>query len=171
MTTKADYTDEEWVGIVRAPILAGGYIAVSDMSTLGIFGEMKGLYEAITGHPVPDAAAGLVTAVVAAIKATEGSKDKLPMPQTQNSEKQAAQLLNQLGLDLEALDREGRTGREQGLQGLGPRHRPGDGRGIPGGRLPRHRGRPGEREGGRRARHPPEGDGAVLSASAGDPPA
>ena len=28
MTTKADYTDEEWVGIVRAPILAGGYIAV-----------------------------------------------------------------------------------------------------------------------------------------------
>ena len=27
------------------------------------------------------------------------------MPKTQNSEKQAAQLLNQLGLDLEALDR------------------------------------------------------------------
>jgi hypothetical protein len=104
MTTKADYTDEEWVGIVRAPILAGGYIAVSDMSTLGMFGEMKALYEAITGHPVPDAAAPLITEVVAAIKAAQGSKDEIPMPKTQNSEKQAAQLLNQLGLDLEALD-------------------------------------------------------------------
>jgi hypothetical protein len=29
MTTKADYTDEEWAGIVRAPMLAGAYIAVS----------------------------------------------------------------------------------------------------------------------------------------------
>jgi hypothetical protein len=104
MTTKADYTDDEWVGIVRAPILAGGYIAVSDMSFLGIFGEMKGLYQAVLSEPAPDAAASLVTAVVADIKATEGSKEKLQLPKTQNSEKQAAQLLHQLGLDLEALD-------------------------------------------------------------------
>jgi hypothetical protein len=117
MTTKADYTDDEWVGIVRAPILAGGYIAVSDMSTLGMFGEMKGLFEAITGHPVPDAAAPLITEVVAAIKATEGSKDKLPMPQTQNSEKQAAQLLNQLGLDLEALDRKAAPDESKAFKG------------------------------------------------------
>jgi hypothetical protein len=105
MTTKADYTAEEWVGIARAPVLAGAYIAVSDMSMFGLVGEMKGLYAAITSHPVPDAAADLVGAVVAEIRASDESKDSLPMPETKNSATAAAQLLHQLELDLEVLDR------------------------------------------------------------------
>ena len=104
MTTRADYTDGEWVGIVRAPILAGAYVAVSDMSFFGMLGEMHGLYRAITERPVPDAASDLVGAVVADIKASGGSKDKLELPETKSSATQAAQLLHQLGLDLEVLD-------------------------------------------------------------------
>ena len=105
MTTKADYTAEEWTGLVRAPILAGGYVVVADMSTFGMVGEMRGLYSAISEHPVPDAAADLIGAVVTEIKASDQSNDRLPMPEVKNSATAEAQLLHQLSLDLEALER------------------------------------------------------------------
>jgi hypothetical protein len=105
MTTKADYTAEEWNGLVRAPILAGGYVVVADMSTFGMVGEMRGLYAAIGDHPVPDAAAPLIGAVVAEIKASDQSKDTVAMPEVKDSATAEAQLLHQLSLDLEALER------------------------------------------------------------------
>jgi hypothetical protein len=105
MTTKADYTDEEWAGIVRAPILAGGFIAVSDMSFFGMIGEMQGLVRAMGEHPAPDAASDLVAAVVAELQDTQAAKEKLSLPETKSSATQADQLVHQLGLDLEVLDR------------------------------------------------------------------
>jgi len=105
MTTKADYTDEEWAGIVRAPVLAGAYIAVSDMSFFGMIGEMQGLVRAMNEKPAPDGATDLVAAVVADLQASEDAKEKLKLPETKNSATQAAQLVHQLGLDLEVLDR------------------------------------------------------------------
>ena len=113
MTTKADYTEDEWLGLARAPILAGAYVAVSDMSMFGLVGEMKGLYRAITSHPVPDAAADLVSAVIADIEVSGDGKDELPMPETKNSATAGAQLLHQLGLDLEVLDQ--KAAREESL--------------------------------------------------------
>ncbi len=105
MTTKADFTEEEWAGIARAPIVAGAYIAASDMSMFGLVGEMRGLYEAVIGRPVPEAAAELVGAVIADIKASDAAGEQMKMPETKNSATAAAQLLHQIGLDLEALDR------------------------------------------------------------------
>jgi hypothetical protein len=102
MTTKADYTTEEWVAIARAPILAGAYIAASDMSMFGLLPEMKGLYRAITELPAPDEAADLVAAVVGEISAS--GDDKMAMPDVKNNRTAAAQLLDQLEIDLEALD-------------------------------------------------------------------
>jgi hypothetical protein len=105
MTTKADYTDDEWVGLVRAPILAGAYVAASDMSFFGMIGEMSALYRKMTDDAAPEAAASLIEGVVAEIEATKGAKDKLKLPETKSSTTQAAQLVHQLGLDLEVLDR------------------------------------------------------------------
>jgi len=104
MTTKADYTDEEWAGIVRAPVLAGAYIAVSDMSFFGMIGEMTALYKTMTEGDVPEAASGLIEAVVAEIEDSKDAKEKLKLPETKQSATQAAQLVHQLGLDLEVLD-------------------------------------------------------------------
>jgi len=105
MTTKADYTDDEWAGLVRAPILAGAYVAASDMSFFGMIGEMSALYRKMTDDAAPEAAASLIEGVVAEIEATKGAKDKLKLPETKSSTTQAAQLVHQLGLDLEVLDR------------------------------------------------------------------
>jgi hypothetical protein len=101
MTTKADYTEEEWKGLVRAPILAGGYVVVADMSLIGASSEAKGLFEAITGRPVPEAASDLIGAVVADIRAD----DPTDMPDLKNNRTAGPQMLNQLELDLEVLDR------------------------------------------------------------------
>ena len=60
MTTRADYTDDEWAGLVRAPILAGSYIAVADMSFFGMIGEMQGLVRAMAERPAPAEAADLI---------------------------------------------------------------------------------------------------------------
>jgi hypothetical protein len=109
MTTKADYTAEEWIGLVRAPILAGGYVVAADMSMFGMVGEMRGLYAALSDHPVPEAAADLIGEVVAEIKASDQSKDGLSMPEVKNSATAEAQLLHQLSLDLEALERKAGT--------------------------------------------------------------
>ena len=53
MTTKADYTEDEWAGLVRAPILAGAYVAASDMSFFGMIGEMSALYKTMTQGNAP----------------------------------------------------------------------------------------------------------------------
>ncbi|MFL5687308.1 MAG: hypothetical protein ACJ77D_14785 [Chloroflexota bacterium] len=105
MTTKADYTEDEWAGLVRSPILAGAYVAASDMSFFGMIGEMSALYKTMTGGNAPAAASSLIEAIVADIEASKGAKDKLQLPETKNSATQAAQLVHQLGLDLETLDK------------------------------------------------------------------
>ena len=104
MTTKADYTEDEWAGLVRAPILAGAYVAASDMSFFGMIGEMSALYKTMTEGNAPEAAASLIGEVVAEIEASKDAKDKLKLPETKSSATQAAQLVHQLGLDLEVLD-------------------------------------------------------------------
>jgi hypothetical protein len=117
MTTKADYTDDEWTGLVRAPILAGAYVAASDMSFFGMIGEMRTLHRKMTEARVSDAASSLVDAIVTEIEASEGSKDKLKLPETKSSATQAAQLLHQLGLDLEVLDKKSTDDERRAFKG------------------------------------------------------
>jgi hypothetical protein len=105
MTTKSDFTDEEWQGVLRTPILVGGYIATADMSTFGLISEMRGLTKAITHHPVPAAAADLVGAVIADIKADALTPESQQILKTHSNRTQNEQLLHQLGLDVEAVDR------------------------------------------------------------------
>ena len=92
MTTKADYTEDEWAGLVRAPILAGAYVAASDMSFFGMIGEMSALYRTMTEGNAPE------------IEDSKDAKEKLKLPETKQSATQAAQLVHQLALDLEVLD-------------------------------------------------------------------
>jgi len=103
MTTKADYTEDEWAGLVRAPILAGAYVAASDMSFFGMIGEMSALYRTMTEGNAPAAASSLIDEIVAEIEDSKDAKEKLKLPETKQSATQAAQLVHQLGLDLEVL--------------------------------------------------------------------
>jgi hypothetical protein len=105
MTTKSDFTDEEWQGVLRTPILVGGYIATADMSTFGLISEMRGLMKGISDHPAPAAATDLVGAVVADIKADALTPESQEVLKTKNDKSQNAQILHQLGFDIEAVDR------------------------------------------------------------------
>ena len=105
MTTKAGYTDDEWwPGLLETPILAGAYVAVSDMSFFGMIGEMQGLVRAMTEQPAPRRRADLMASIVADIQADKEIKEKVGLPETKNSATQAGQLVHQLGLDLEVLE-------------------------------------------------------------------
>ena len=65
---------------------------------------MTALYKTMTEGDVPEAASGLIEAVVAEIEDSKDAKEKLKLPETKQSATQAAQLVHQLGLDLEVLD-------------------------------------------------------------------
>lgn len=72
MTSREDYTSAEWEGLLRAPIMAGTYIVLADVSLTAIPKELKGLSRAVHHQPVPSGAADLVSAVV--MDLTEGAE-------------------------------------------------------------------------------------------------
>ena len=104
MTTRADYTDDEWAGLVRAPILAGAYVALADPSPLGFIGEIQGLVRGMTEQPAPLAAADLVGGVVADFQAKGGGTEGLLGSEPHGRAPRGGGTLEQLSLDLGVLD-------------------------------------------------------------------
>ncbi|MEA3334337.1 MAG: hypothetical protein U9R25_00390 [Chloroflexota bacterium] len=74
MTTKTDYTAEEWGQLMQAPILAGTYLIIADLAVTSVFKETAGMSKAILAQPVPEDAQDLVGALVADFQ--DKSKDK-----------------------------------------------------------------------------------------------
>lgn len=81
MTTKSDYTEEEWNGLMTAPVMAGTYIIAADVSITAMGKEMKGMLKAIQKQDVSDASQELVAAIVADIVAKSGDKEKMETPE------------------------------------------------------------------------------------------
>jgi len=104
MTTKMDYTELEWAGLVRAPITVGSYIIVADPSVMAMLAEMQGMMQAIQAQQAPEAAAELVAAVVAEIVAMASRKEKIAPPQVEKSQDPKPQILADLMQDLAILD-------------------------------------------------------------------
>jgi hypothetical protein len=104
MTTKTDYSELEWAGLVRAPITVGSYIIVADPSVTAMLSEMQGMMQAIQAQQAPEAAAELVAAVVAEIVAMASRKEKIAPPQVEKSQDPKPQILADLMQDLAILD-------------------------------------------------------------------
>ncbi len=67
MSTKADYTDEEWAALLRAPIVAGMAISIADPGgPIEVTKELMATLRAVTA---PQSQEGLVTAVSREIQA------------------------------------------------------------------------------------------------------
>ena len=96
MTTKADYTEQEWAGLVRAPITVGSYIIVADPSVMAMLSEMQGMMQAIQAQQAPEAASELVAAVVAEIVAMASRKEKIEPPQIEKGQDAGPQILANL---------------------------------------------------------------------------
>jgi len=104
MTTKADYTEQAWAGLVRAPVTVGSYIIVADPSVMAMLSEMQGMMQAIQAQQAPEAASELVAAVVAEIVAMASRKEKIAPPQIETGHDAGPQILANLQQDLAGLD-------------------------------------------------------------------
>ncbi|MCA9949030.1 MAG: hypothetical protein KDE48_05255 [Anaerolineales bacterium] len=94
MTTKSDYTEEEWNGLMTAPIMAGTYIIAADVSMTAMGKEMKGMLQAIQKQDVPDASKELVAAIVADIVAKSSNKEKMEAPEMEKDADGLQQILD-----------------------------------------------------------------------------
>ncbi len=94
MTTKSDYTEEEWNGLMTAPVMAGTYIIAADVSITAMGKEMKGMLKAIQKQDVPEASRDLVGAVVADIVAKSSDKEKMEAPEMEKGPDGLQQILN-----------------------------------------------------------------------------
>lgn len=104
MTTKTDYTEQEWAGLVRAPITVGSYIIVADPSVTAMFSEMQGMLKAIQAQQAPDTAKDLVAAVVAEIMAMASRNEKFEPPQVEKGQDPRPQIMAELKQNLAVLD-------------------------------------------------------------------
>ncbi len=104
MTTKSVYSEEAWEGLLQAPIMAGMYIMVADVSVTAMGKEMAGMLKAIQAQEAPDAAKDLVGAVVADIVAKSSNKEKLEQPELDKQQDPKIQIMKILKDDLAILD-------------------------------------------------------------------
>lgn len=78
MTTKTDFTEEEWDQLLQSPIQVGFYIIFADPGFTGMFREFKALFNAIFEQPVPDAASELVNSLMVDIEDKSKNREELP---------------------------------------------------------------------------------------------
>jgi hypothetical protein len=95
MSTKNDYTPDQWKAIAAAPVLAGLYITISDASGLvGITKEAMAVGQAITGA-AEASASELVKSLGESVK-TAGGRPELPEIPRKNPAETKAAILKQL---------------------------------------------------------------------------
>lgn len=97
MTTKADYTSEEWTTLLQAPVYAATYVITADMSVMGAFKELKALGKAIEKHSAPAAAQELVSALVADMQEKTKNKESVDAPEIEDNSQARQVVLEGLG--------------------------------------------------------------------------
>lgn len=115
MTTKSDYNEQEWEGLLQTPVLAGSYIIVADISVTAVPREMKGLYKALVAQDAPVEAGELVAAVVADLMQRAEKKEKIEQPNFQEGQDPRPQMLESLRQSLSVLAEKGSPGEKDGF--------------------------------------------------------
>ena len=124
MTTKADYTEEEWGQLLQAPLTTGMMIIVADLHVTSMMGEMKGLFKGMMEQPAPEGAQELVGSLLEDIKAKAENKEKVEPPETtkEDPEQVKAKMLEQLSSTAALVDEKcseaEATGYKQWLMGV-----------------------------------------------------
>jgi hypothetical protein len=117
MSTKSDFSEHEWQELLKAPVLAGTYIIIADMSVTAMPREMKGLFKAIQSQPAPPDAQELVTAMAADIRAKSERKEELEPANVEKGEDTGPQLLAEIEQSLAVLDQKGDPGEKAAFAG------------------------------------------------------
>ena len=86
MTTKEDYTTEEWNTLMMSPPNVAMYIITADMSAMGAMRELKALSKELKHPNPPETAQELVTSLVADIQAEAKNKESVETPATEEGQ-------------------------------------------------------------------------------------
>jgi hypothetical protein len=86
MTTKQDFTPEEWNLLLLAPVHAASYIMTADISLIGAIREMHALGIAVTNSSAPERAGELVASISADIQAKSKNKEKVAAPKPEQGQ-------------------------------------------------------------------------------------
>lgn len=89
MTTKTDYTEEEWELLLQAPVSVGTLIITADIGVTSMVKELKGMFKGMVERPVDDAAQDLVGSLLDDIKAKSENKEQMEMPDTKGKDAEA----------------------------------------------------------------------------------
>ncbi len=115
MTTKEDFSEQEWQGLIQAPVMAGTYIIMSDLSVTAMPKEMKGMVNAIMTEKAPPPAQELVVSLVADISAKIEQKENLEDPKLDSEGDPRSEILDLLKQDLFVLDEKTTPGEKAGF--------------------------------------------------------
>lgn len=105
MTTKNDFSVEEWQLLTVAPVNAGSYIITADLSVMGAIREMKALGKALKDPTPPAAAQELVAELIADSEAqakNEEEKETAPAQEGEDVREPIRQALQQTATLLDA---------------------------------------------------------------------
>jgi hypothetical protein len=86
MTTKDDFTAEEWTQLETAPVYAGMGIITADPAITSIFKESAAMAKAMVQNPVPQGAEELVGGIVADYQKKAQNKEKFEEPQFESKD-------------------------------------------------------------------------------------
>ncbi len=86
MTTKADYTEEEWAQLIQAPVNVGMLVITADIHVTSLVKEMKGMLRGMVEKSAPQSAQELVGSLLEEIKAMSENKEKMGMPDTEGKD-------------------------------------------------------------------------------------
>ena len=86
MTSKQNFTTEEWNLLLLAPVHAASYIMTADMSLIGAIREMRALGRVITKLSPPESASDLINSMVADIQAKSKNKQKIVSPKVEEGQ-------------------------------------------------------------------------------------
>ncbi len=103
MTTKSDYTEEEWLGLLAAPMLVGMYIIMADVSVSAMPKEMAGMMKGVMNSDVPDVAKDLIAALSGDF-VIKSQKKEIPQPEIDKHQDPKKQLMDQLAAATAVLD-------------------------------------------------------------------
>ena len=104
MTTRADYTVEEWTLLLQAPANAATYLITADMSVIGALKELKAMGKAVEQREVAPAAQELVNALVADLEEISKNKESVEAPEIQEGEEARAAIRQGLQKSADLLD-------------------------------------------------------------------
>ncbi|MFC2037531.1 hypothetical protein ACFLYD_06155 [Chloroflexota bacterium] len=97
MTTKADYTTEEWTKLMQAQMYVGTIIVVADPNVTGLIAEGRAMVNAYQEQSVPEAAQELVGSLLADMKEKAENKEQLPSDLSKDdAEAMKAQILDEI---------------------------------------------------------------------------